>query len=178
MNNRKMLTATVIAGLLTSAASFAATDGSLGATSTGQVNLDLAVLDSVEISALNDIDFGQYGGGNTGNINTGDAYCVYVNGGDDYTITPTSSNGAFKLVGNSFADEIQYVVKLAGAATGASAQSAVLYNSASATFQGSTARDCGSINNASVDVSITEAQIGTASPDTYSDTLILLVSPI
>ena len=178
MKNRNTLIATVIAGLFTASAGFAATDGSLGATSSGQIDLDLEVLDSVEINALNDIAFGQYGGGDTGDINSGDAYCVYVNGGDDYTITPTSSNGAFKLVGNSLGDEIQYSVKFAGAATGAASESAVSYNSASDTFQGDGARDCGSANNASLDVSITEAEVRAASTDTYSDTLILLVSPI
>ena len=175
---RNNVLAVVIAGLLTSTAAFAATDGTLGATSTGQLDLDLEVLDNVQISALDDIDFGQYGGGDSGDINAGDAYCVYVNGGDDYTITPTSANGDFKLVGDSFADEISYTVKFAGAPTGAASQSAVAYNNASATFGGSTETDCASSNNASVDVSIAEAQITSASTDTYSDTLILLVNPI
>jgi hypothetical protein len=142
MKTRNKVLATVIAGLFTSAA-FAATDGTLGSTSTGQVDLDLEILDSVEISALNDIDFGQYGGGDTGDINAGDAYCVFVNGGDDYNITPTSSNGKFSMVG-TLGDEIDYTVKLAGAATGASSASAVNYGSTSSTFSGSNARDCGS----------------------------------
>lgn len=176
MNTRNKVLATVIAGLISTSA-FAATDGSMGSTSTGQIDLDLEVLDSVEITALNDIDFGQYGGTDTGDINAGDAYCVFVNGGDDYNITPTSSNGKFSLVG-VLGDEIDYTVKLNGAATGAASASAVSYNSASATFSGSNARDCSSADNASVDVSITEAEIRTASTDTYSDTLILLVSPI
>jgi hypothetical protein len=176
MKTRNKVLATVIAGLI-STGTFAATDGSMGSTSSGQVKLDLQVLDSVEISALNDIDFGQYGGTDTGNINAGDAYCVYRNGGDGYTITPTSANGKFALQG-TLGDEINYTVKLAGAATGASAATAVSYNTASGTFSGSAARDCGATDNASVDVSIDEADIRTASTDTYADTLILLVSPI
>ena len=176
MNTRNKVLATVIAGLFSTAA-FAATDGSMGSTSTGQIQIDLEVLDSVEISSLDDINFGQYGGTDTGNLNAGDAYCVYRNGGDGYTITPTSANGKFSLVG-VLGDEIDYTVKLAGAATGAAAASAVSYNAASATFTGSSARDCGSADNSSVDVSISEAEIRAASTDTYSDTLILLVSPI
>ena len=176
MKTRNNILATVIAGLLSTSA-LASTDGSLGSTSTGQVDLDLEVLDSVEITALNDIDFGTYGGTDTGDVNAGDAFCVFVNGGDDYNITPTSNNGKFSLVG-TLGDEIDYTVKLVGAATGASSASAVSYNAASATFSGSNARDCGSADNASVDISITEAEIRTASTDTYSDTLVLLVSPI
>lgn len=177
MKTRNKVLATVIAGLLGSSV-MAATDGTRGSTSTGNVNLNLEVLDSVEISALNDIDFGQYGGTDTGDINAGDAYCVYVNGGDDYNITPTSANGKFALVGDTTADEINYTVKLAGAATGANAAAAVSYNAASATFGGHAARNCGNADNASVDVSITEADVSAVSTDTYSDTLVLLVSPI
>jgi hypothetical protein len=176
MKARNKVLATVIAGLLSTSA-FAATDGTLGSTSEGRIDLDLEVLDSVEITALNDIDFGQYGGGDTGDINDGDAYCVFRNGGDDYNITPTSANGKFALVG-VLGDEINYTVKLAGAATGADSASAVSYSDTSATFSGSASRDCGSADNASVDVSIVESDIRAVSTDTYSDTLILLVSPI
>ena len=178
MKARNKVIATVIAGLLSSTAAFAATDGSLGATSTGQVDLDLEVLESVQITALDDINFGSYGGANSGDINQGDAYCVYVSGGEDYTITPTSSNGDFNLVGATNSDEIAYTVKFAGASTGAASQAAVAYNTASATFTGDDATDCGAANNASIDVSITEAAIRAVSADDYSDTLVLLVNPI
>ena len=82
------------------------------------IEADLEILDSVEISALNDIDFGQYGGTDTGALNAGDSFCVYRNGGDSYTLTATSNNGKFSLVGAVGSDEIDYTVKLAGAATG------------------------------------------------------------
>lgn len=178
MKARNTLLATVIASLLGSSLSLAATDGNLGATSQGDLDLDLSVLDSVEITSLDDIDFGSYGAGNTGGINQGDAFCVYVNGADDYTITPTSSNGSFALAGDNQADTIPYVVKLVGAATGAAAATATNYNAASATFQGANTRDCGSANNASLDISIAESDIRAATTDTYADTLILLVNPV
>ena len=177
MKTRNKVLATVIAGLVSASAFGATADGSMGSTSTGNVDINLQVLDSVEISALNTIDFGTYGGTDTGNVNDGDDFCVYRNGGDGYTITVSSSNGKFSLVGG-LGDEIDYTVKLAGTAGGAAAAAAVAYNSTTATFTGSSARDCGSSDNASVDVSITEADIRTASTDTYADTLILLVNPI
>jgi hypothetical protein len=176
MKTRNKVLATVIAGLISTSA-FAATDGSMGSTSEGRIDLDLEVLDSVEITGLADVDFGQYGGTDIGDINGGDSYCVYRNGADGYTITPTSTNGSFALTGAT-GDSINYSVKLAGAATGADLASAVSYNSASSTFSGSSARDCGGSDNASVDVSIAEDDIRTASTGTYADTLILLVSPI
>jgi spore coat protein U-like protein len=171
-------------GLFTSGMAAAQTqDGTLGATSTGQIQIDLEILDSVEISSLDTIDFGQYGGTNTGDINQGDSFCVYVNGGDDYTITPTSSNGAdgdgaFVLVGNTDGDEIKYSVRFVGAATGASSASATSYNTASSTFKGSVRRDCNSSDNASLDINIAEQELRDATTDTYSDTLILLVNPV
>lgn len=178
MKTKKALLATVIATLIGSNLSFAANDGTLGATSQGDLDLNLSVLDSVEITSLDNIDFGSYGAGNTGGINQGDAFCVYVNGADDYTITPTSSNGSFVLAGNNQADTIPYVVKLVGAATGAAAATATTYNTASETFQGANTRDCGSANNASLDISIAESDIRAATTDTYADTLILLVNPV
>ena len=176
MKTRNKVLATVMAGLLSTAAT-AATDGTVGLTSQGQIGIGVQVLDSVRISALNDVDFGTYGGTDTGGRNAGDAYCVYVNGGDNYTITPTSSNGQFSLIG-LLGDQIDYTVKLHDAATGADTAAAVGYNTASASFAGSPSRTCGASDNASVDISITEAELGAASTDTYSDTLILLVNPI
>ena len=54
----------------------AQTQGSLGATSTGQIDLDLEVTDSVEINRLANIDFGSYGGTSTGDLGASEAYCV------------------------------------------------------------------------------------------------------
>jgi spore coat protein U-like protein len=169
--------------LVSSLAAAQTQDGSLGATSTGQIQIDLEILDSVEITSLDTIDFGQYGGASTGDVNQGDSFCVYVNGGDDYTITPTSSNGAdsdgdFVLIGDNDGDEIKYTVRFVGAATGASSASNTTYNTASSTFQGSVRRDCNSSDNASLDINIAEQEMRDATTDTYTDTLILLVNPV
>jgi hypothetical protein len=161
------------------------TQGSLGATSTGKIDLDLQVLDSVEINRLGDINLGSYGGANTGDLASSEAYCVYVNGGDDYKITPTSSNGAasddnemFHLLGDNDADEIMYTVKFAGAATGAAAASINKYGDASTSFKGSKLRDCNNADNAQLHIDISEQEIRNATTDTYQDTLILLVNPV
>ena len=176
---KQLLASAFILSSVFAVSGYAATaDGSLGATSTGNVDIDLEVLDSVQISSLDAVDFGTYGGADTGARNQGDAYCVYVNGGDNYTITPTSSSGAFELSGAVFSDTIPYDVKVIGAATGAAAATSLAYNTASASFSGSSSLTCGGTNNASLDISIAEQDIRDASTDLYSDTLILLVSPI
>ena len=174
----KLIAAASLFGFFGSAAMAQTQNGSLGATSTGQIDLDLEVTDSVEITAVGSIDLGSYGGGDVGGINKGDAFCVYVNGGDGYTITPTSLNGEFALLGTAGGDKIEYSVKLVGAATGAASATAQTYNSKTSTFTGSRLRNCGSADNASVDISIAEQEIRDASTDTYADTLILLVNPV
>lgn len=176
----------VMTGLLTAPAAFAQlTQGSLGATSTGKIDLDLQVLDSVEINRLGDIDFGTYGGVNTGDVSQSEAYCVYVNGGDDYKITPTSTNTAasddaekFHLLGDTDADEIMYTVKFVGAATGAAAAAVTKYNTQTASFKGSRLRTCGDADNAQLHIEIAEQEIRDATTDTYQDTLVLLVNPV
>lgn len=175
-----------MACLLIAPVSFAQlAQGSLGATSTGNIDLDLQVTDSVKITALADIDFGSYGGADTGAISGADAYCVYTNGGDAYKITPTSTNGAatddantFHLVGTTDGDEIQYTIKFAGTATGASSAATVPYNTQTASFNGANTTNCAGADNAQLHIDIAETEIRAASTDLYTDMLILLVNPV
>jgi len=178
--------AIVLASLVAAPAAFGQLrQGDLGLTSEGQIDLDLQVLDSVEINRLANIDFGTYGGTQTGDIGAAEAYCVYVNGGDDYTITPTSSNGEadddddkFHLLGDTDSDQIMYTVKFIGAADGASDASVTNYGEASASFKGSVKRDCDNTDNGQLYIDIAEQEIRDATTDTYQDTLILLVNPV
>jgi len=155
-----------------------AQDGELGVASTGKVGIALEVNDSVKISALDSLDFGTYGGSDSGNLSLSDDFCVYVNGGDQYTITPISANAAFKLVGSTFGDEIEYTVHFKGAPTGAEAAPATAYSSPTTNFPGSVSLNCDTATNASLGLSIAEQAMRDASTDTYSDTLILVVNPI
>lgn len=179
----------IFAGLVLMPSAFAqVTQGSLGSTSQGQIDLDFQVLDSVEINRLNDIDFGTYGGTQTGAVQRSEAYCVYVNGADAYKITPTSTQGAatddsnkFMLVGDTDGDEIMYTVKFAGTATGATTSEVVNYGTQTASFNGSQYRTCGAAapaDNAQLAIDIPEQEIRDATTDTYQDTLILLVNPV
>jgi hypothetical protein len=177
-NSLSLIAGVTLVGLLPDVAFSQTLDGALGATSTGQIGIELQVDDSVEITSLNTINFGSYGGGDTGDINREESFCVYVNGSDQFSITPTSTNRNFVLIGAAGKDEIEYSVKFANSATGASLDRVVSYNSPSATFLGSQLRDCGGKDNTSIDVSIPEQEIRDATTDNYTDTLILLVNPV
>ena len=179
ISSSKVFSTLILSLIVASPAAIAqSASGDLGLTSTGKAEIGLQVLDSVQVSALDAIDFGTYGGTDSGDLSLGDAFCVYVNGGDQYTITPTSTNSTFKLKGTTFGDEIEYAVRFNGAPTGAESAPATLYSASSSPFLGSPQLDCNANNNASIDLSIAEQAMRDASTDTYSDTLILVVNPI
>ncbi|MFT7547832.1 MAG: hypothetical protein ACI9VI_001673 [Candidatus Azotimanducaceae bacterium] len=183
----------VAAGLVVAPSVFAQTvQGPLGATSTGNVEVTMTVTDSVEITDLQTLALGTFGGANTGDQNAEDAYCVYANGGDAYSIDVTSTNTAatddsnkFFLLGATDADQIMYTVKLGGrlvtnstTVTAASAESVINYGGTSSTFYGEKTRNCAGSTNAGIRVDIAEQEIRDASSGTYADTIILIVNPV
>ena len=93
MNMPQIGKALAVAAVATFAASnaFAATQGTLGATSTGSLNITLTIDALVQISALDDIPLGNYTGG--ANMTGADDLCVYSNTGG-YEITATGDDGA------------------------------------------------------------------------------------
>ena len=80
MGQRKLLVTALNLALvgMCFSAKLQAQDGDLGETSAAKVGLSLEVTDSVLISALDSLDFGTYGGADTGDLNHGDEFCVYV----------------------------------------------------------------------------------------------------
>lgn len=165
-----------LASLIAAAGSaYSAQDGSLGATSTGSLDVKVDVADRVQISGLNDIDFGAYAG--TGALNGNDAFCVYRNGTGAYSVSidsPQADVGSFRLSNGS--DFITYSVTFNDAAdiTGGSAVS----SGDSLTGSGSaTSLTCGGASNASLGVSIAENDLQAAASGNYTDTITLVVAP-
>lgn len=159
----------------------AASQGSLGATSTGSVSVTITITDSVKITDLDDVAFPSYGGSNTGAINQGDAFCVYRNGSDGYSITASNPNGSeFALVGATDADVLQYTVAL-DESDDASSANAVTYNTAVNFTSGSPNTDCseeGDGTNTAFDIRIAEQELRDGSSQNYTGTLQLLLQPI
>ena len=91
---KKLVKGLMLAGFLAfTGNSFAATaDGSLGATSTGTVDIDVQVGDLVQISNLSPMTGNVYVPGS--NVTDSTPACIYRNGNANYEITATSSNGA------------------------------------------------------------------------------------
>lgn len=166
-----------LASLLAAAGTaYSATDGSLGATSTGDLDVRVQIADRVQISGLDNIDFRTYAG--TGELESSDAFCVYRNGTGVYSITISSPNAdtdGFRLSDGT--DFIAYSVKFnadANITGGADVSSGVRMDG----MMGSaTSLSCGGGDNASLGVTIAENALQAARTGIYTDTITLMVEP-
>jgi hypothetical protein len=178
MNMPRVTKALAVAAVATFAAgnAFAASDGTLGATSQGTLDITLTIDPLVQISALDDIALGPYVG--AGDETGTDDLCVYSNnGGYDITATGNGSGGqAFELTGTSSA-VIPYTVEWAtsaGAGTGTALTTGVTLAGQGGTFS---TPDCGGVDNAQVIVTVADADLAAAPSDSYTGVLTLLVAP-
>ena len=186
LNATVAATAIAASSILSSTAAFAATDGTLGATSTGVVNLSVTKSTVAQISGLSDITLASYilGDGNQ-SLNT--TACVYSStSGGNYTVLADGSgaSNAFTVVDGS-AHTIAYSVVWNSAGVGSLADSgttltahttsATLHNAAtdSVTCAGSSPGPTAQIN-----VHILGTALDAAPAGTYTGTLTLLVTPV
>ena len=162
------------AAALLSSGAYAAVDGTLGATSTGSVDISLTVNGAVKISNLADITLPAFSGADVGQSQTA---CVYSNStGGVYTITATATGGSFDLLNG--ANSIPYVVEYDDQSGGGAA---TLTHGTSATMAGAsgTDDDCGgSGSNATIQIDVTAADASAVPQGTYTSTLTLVVAPI
>lgn len=151
----------------------AATQGSLGATSTGSVVINATVPNLARISRLDDINLGTWSGAD---LNGSDQFCVFSST-RSYTITATSSNGTAALfrLKDGGTNYIPYTVTW----TDSAPTSLPLLNAIASTpfATNATSTNCGGADNTTVTVNVPSAAIGAAPAGAYSDTLTLLVTP-
>jgi hypothetical protein len=157
---------------------FAATDGTLGTTSQGDLDITLTIQDLVRISGLADATFGNYAG--SGDLNDNQDICVYRNdAAGQYTVTATAVEGAF-TIDDGGGNDIAYNVYF-NDVTGTTGEVALSYNTASATQSGAnTSTDDCSVggDSANVHVELLEANLLAAPSGAYSGTLVLTVAPV
>ncbi len=95
---KKLSTALFISALALPSVALAATDGTLGATSSGTLSLQAEVIEivqpqsEVQISGLQDIDFGNILEGATGSAQTINSICIYLSTASTFSLTITSTN--------------------------------------------------------------------------------------
>ena len=179
MNVNKIAKSIALASLVAaSGTALAATDGTLGATSTGTTDITMQVDDAVMITGLEDMPLGAYTG--TAALTGATAFCVYRNGTGNYDVTLTSANStttAFQAV-NVDGDVVPYTVIYNDAPIpvgGTALASGVI---SPAPFVGNGAsRTCGGADNASLQVTFAQTVLDAAPTGSYSDTLTVLIAP-
>jgi len=149
-----------------------ATDGPLGATSTGSVDLNIAVPNLVQISMLNDVNLGSWAGAN---MTAFERFCVFSTTGS-YNVTASSANG----VGNRFyldnaGTTLRYVVRWFDSNN---VRQNLRHNQVSNVFSAvTTAPDCNGVTNSRLRIRVRNNWAGAVPAGTYSDTLTLLIQP-
>ena len=174
-NIKKALKKVALGGVLVAAASgvHAASQGTIGANSTGSTDISLQVLGAIKISNIADITLPDFSGaavsGNTG-------VCVYTNAtGGLYEVTASATGGfALDEVGpgtNTIAFTVDY---------NDGSNTFALTNGTAQDVDGASATDddCGgSGTNATVTVNVSSAAASAVPQGDYAKTLTLVVAP-
>lgn len=174
MKAAKFVSMVAAAGLMASGASFAATQGTVGATSAGNSIVTVTIPSLIRINGLADIAFGTYAG--TGDLSGASPGAVCTNGATTYGIVATSAAGAFELQpqGGVVATTIPYTVTWAG--TGTPATLGYNANEAAQDVDATTLGPCTGVAG-KLTIDILEADLQAAGADDYEDTVILTVTP-
>lgn len=167
MKMNKSVLALALAGMMASgAASAALSQGTVGATSTGSLDITLVIPALVVVNGLTNINLGTFDGvtAASGSSNA----CVRTNNGT-YNMTATSANGSFVLKQGT--NTIAYSVTWGG--TAVTYNTALTNLTAEATTLGGA---CGATATGKIGVGVTAAAMQAVPPATYTDTLIVTVS--
>ena len=169
------LSAALLAGTAAYPA-FAATQGSVGATSTGTSTVTVTVASLARVTAVDDMDLGTWSG--SGALSTSDDVCIWTTGGG-YSITADGDGqgGAFELAQGQ--DTIAYSVKWAATAGDPNGTSLTAGTALTGQSTSATSSDCNAGANltATVAVEIAEGDLSSAPSGAYSGVLTLVVAP-
>lgn len=164
---------------------FAATDGTLGASSNGSANVTLTVPKLVRVSFPNaDIDLGTYTPGSGKNVT--ETFCIYSNQGAgsvniNVTVDPQNTPGAgTQPVLKSGAFDIPYTLNFnlaAGASVSSNIQVAgVTVNNHSSANTTSPTCSAGASNSHEFNVVVADAAMSAVPAGSYSDTIDVTVA--
>jgi hypothetical protein len=173
------LSAASIAVLIATLA-WAATQGTLGATSTGTTVITVTIPTLFKISRATDFVLGIWP--KVGNLTANQDLCVYSNGTGSYGVTATDNStmsaAGFSVQNAAATAQIVYTVRW-NQTTGTTGNVNLVYNTRRGRSGANvTSTDCsvGGLT-ANVQVTLTAAALGAAPPGNYSATLILLIQP-
>lgn len=173
----KAINGLAVAGVLIASQAMAASDGTLGTTSTGTSVVSLTLNDKVQISSINDIALGAYAG--TGTMSGQSTYCVHRAGGGNYQITLTTDQAAFQVYSATTTNTIAFSVAIDDDNDASVGGAAISYNTASAALVAHVSANCAAADNAAMLVSFTQANLqAVASANDYQATITMLIEPV
>jgi hypothetical protein len=182
---RNLLSSAVAASLLVGAslAGAATTQGTVGSTSTGTVDLHILVPDLVLVNNLDDIVLNYNRG--AGDVSVVETFCVWGSPGLEYDITFDSSNpaGSAVFTAVSGTDTVEYTLDFDDWSVGtafAAVDNGVTMNNGGVGYTAANAAVPGcTSDNAALRVNATEAgNLINAPAGDYTDTLTVTVAPI
>jgi hypothetical protein len=176
----RILALALLATAVGAGEALAATQGTLGSTSTGTSLISLTIPTLYKITDVADIALGTYSG--SGTMSGNDDLCVYSTGSTSYHVqmtddaTNTPANFAVDNAGHTVS--IPMAVKW-NSTTGTAGNSAVTYNTAFAgTNANTSAADCSvGGKSANVQVNFIQADLQAAPAAPYSTTLTMIIEP-
>jgi hypothetical protein len=155
----------------------AATQGTQGATSTGNLSISITIPTLARITALNDILLGSWSG--TGALSGFDnAICVWSStGGYSVTARGSGTSNAFTLSNGT--QTVAYTVQWAqtGGASSGTAMTSGTALTGRTTNATSTSCSTGVASTAGVFVTIAESVLAASRPGAYTGTLTLVITP-
>lgn len=165
--------------LLLQGSAFAATQGSLGTTSTATAVITVVIPAQFRISSMNDLALGAYSGAA---MNGNDDLCVYTNGTGSYRVRATDSSSLsptdFSAQNAAASGHIPFAVRWNNT-TGIAGNALLSYNTPSSKTGANTQSiDC-SIggNSANLEVRFAKNDLQKALGGAYSSTLTVVIEP-
>ncbi|MBD3649622.1 MAG: hypothetical protein HUJ31_19690 [Pseudomonadales bacterium] len=175
MNTLSKILTVVAAGMI-SAQAMAASQGTVGSSSTGTSDVSITVNDLVRITSVADISLTYSGGGP---LVGSTQYCVFRNGGDQYKVTLTTDQGAFEVTSGTTSDTIPFTVNVDDDIIAGGGETLSYNTASSVALLGSASANCGGADNGEVEVNFAEADLqAVTSASDYNATMTILVEPI
>lgn len=166
----------------------AATDGLLGSTSTGVINISLTINTVVQITNVKDVNLSYVSNVNTGDLEYVVDLCIYTNSpSGTYRITMTSQNASGTthrvIGGNSNGSTIPYEAtwftnSQASGAPADTLKSGVITTTLTGAHTVSNTCNNGTNNTAAIKFKFLESDLMAAQGGNYSDVITVVVSPI
>lgn len=166
-----------VSSTVLSAVSYAATNGTLGPTSTFSYNVTITIPERVRVSNIQNLAFGLYPG--SGNVTQSQGMCIYSNtsgGGYDVTLLGDGAGNAFTI--SQGPNTIPYRVfwnDVAGSVGEVEATSGITLSGQTGAHR--TSLSCGGSDNANISILMEEGNVQGQPNGSYTGVLSIIIEP-